>query len=163
MLAVFEVLQGGCTWSAGNRFWGSDDPTDHVSKVEACIFLGGVYALFLILWGFPAWPVAAASVMISSAGFWIGREDDGVRGTFMDKAIRGWRYGGIYVGYALLLKSWILLAPMLFFWQSGLIHWTIKSISARTGVWDYVPLAEATDGFVRGALLTAALLLAHRF
>lgn len=159
MIPVFAVLIGGCIWAAGDRFWGSDDETDQMSKVNSAVFVGFAYSLLLMILDLPIWPEVNISFLICAAGFWLGRVQDGVRGTFLQKALRGWKYSGIYIGFALLLDSWYPLLPVLMFWQVGLIHWAICRISAATGFWDYVPSAEAINGFIRGSVLTFCLLL----
>lgn len=144
-------------WGACNRFWGEDDASDHISKVVAAIFIGVITAEFVILAGFKPWQGLAA-FFACGVGFWLGRVQDGVRGTFTEKSHRGWKYCGIYVCMAFALQNPVLLLPALFFWQSGAIHSFFYTKGA--GKWDYVPVAEFVDGTFRGALVVIAIMLA---
>ncbi len=107
--------------------------------------------------GFADWQSIAAFPLVS-IGFYAGRISDGVRGTFFQKAMRGWHYLGIPIGLYLLLGSPWILIPCLFFWQGGLIHWLSHRVLGDEV--DYVARAEIIDGYIRGAIQLVALCLA---
>lgn len=148
---IFCCILGG----AANRFWGWDQGI----KPLAAILFGIAVSLFIAVTGFPVF-IGLLALPCTAAGFYLGRITDGVRGTFLQKSLRGWKYGLIYIALTIITKSLWMMSPMLFFWQSGAIHWAIATKAA--GKWDYVPMAERTDGAVRIAFLMIAL-LCHGF
>lgn len=140
-------------WALANRFWGwkhGDRPTP-VGMIGLTVYV----AMLRISLD----PIISLFVAAScAAGFFLGRLTDGVRDSFFAKGLRGWKYSMIYVGSAIAVQSFIPLLPLLFFWQSGAIFWLCRRITPE-GL-DFVPMAEIMDGFVRGLIFTAAMILA---
>ena len=93
---------------------------------------------------------AAIAGLIMAFGDYMGRVSDGVRGTYLQKALRGWRYLGVPIGLTLLTGNpWAMLAAA-FFWQGGLIAWALSHLVQPPA--DPTAFAEPTDGTIRGLL-----------
>lgn len=101
---------------------------------------------------------AAIAGLIMTVGDYVGRDDDGVRGTYLQKAIRGWRYLLVPIGFTLLTGNpWAMLSAA-FCWQGGLIAWACSHLVQPPA--DPTAFAEPTDGTIRGFLNLLGLHLA---
>ena len=155
VIVYFLIALTSVQWALGNRFWGSGDEEDDIGKTGAAAWIGFSTTLFLFYLGAPA-ELCAGGMATTTVGFWLGRVTDGIRGSWLQKSLRGWKYGLIYVGMAVVLWSWWPLVPLLFFWQGGVAHWASWRFITVPAI-DHTKCAELADGLVRGAIFLSCV------
>lgn len=148
------IVIASIVWGIANRLWGSDHPINKWMAASLVffptIFCGVIFGLTANM--------AALAGIIAVVGFFLGRISDGVRGTYLQKGLRGWKYSGIPLGFMLLTGNPWALLPLPFFWQGGVGEWACAKL-VKHGT-DYTAIAEPVDGTIRGLLNLTALHLA---
>jgi len=148
------IIIGALGWGIANRLWGSDHPINKFMAASLVffptIFCGTIFGLTANM--------AAIAGIIAVAGFFLGRISDGVRGTYLQKGLRGWKYSGIPLGFMLLTGNPVAALALPFFWQGGAGEWAAAKL-VKPGS-DYTAWAEPADGMLRGFLNLLGLHLA---